>query len=110
MDSVTRKINSRPNQTALEKGSRETDDIQFHSHKGRHNAYLHFARTVPVKLVGDGKLYKGFKCPDHFVVGYGMDFAELYRNLPYLHWCVEARTLQAILTLPILVDIFQVVG
>ncbi|KAI4352782.1 hypothetical protein L6164_007002 [Bauhinia variegata] len=24
------------------------------------------------------------KCPNHFVVGYGMDFAELYRNLPYV--------------------------
>jgi hypoxanthine phosphoribosyltransferase len=26
--------------------------------------------------------YVGFTIPDHFVVGYGMDFAELYRNLP----------------------------
>ena len=25
-----------------------------------------------------------FQCPDYFVVGYGMDFAELYRNLPYI--------------------------
>lgn len=24
------------------------------------------------------------QCPDYFVVGYGMDFAELYRNLPYV--------------------------
>ncbi|OAY63027.1 Hypoxanthine-guanine phosphoribosyltransferase [Ananas comosus] len=23
-------------------------------------------------------------CPDYFVVGYGMDYAELYRNLPYV--------------------------
>ncbi|KAK9943714.1 hypothetical protein M0R45_009315 [Rubus argutus] len=23
-------------------------------------------------------------CPDYFVVGYGMDFAELYKNLPYV--------------------------
>ncbi|GMI97424.1 Hypoxanthine-guanine phosphoribosyltransferase [Hibiscus trionum] len=41
-------------------------------------------RKVPIKLVGDGKFYKGFECPDYFVVGYGMDFAELYRNLPYI--------------------------
>jgi hypoxanthine phosphoribosyltransferase len=26
--------------------------------------------------------YVGFEIPDRFVVGYGMDFAELYRNLP----------------------------
>lgn len=28
--------------------------------------------------------YVGFKIPDHFVVGYGMDFAERYRNLPFV--------------------------
>jgi hypoxanthine phosphoribosyltransferase len=28
--------------------------------------------------------YKGFTIPDHFVVGYGLDFAEKYRGLPYI--------------------------
>ena len=28
--------------------------------------------------------YSGFSIPDEFVVGYGLDFAEKYRNLPYL--------------------------
>jgi hypoxanthine phosphoribosyltransferase len=28
--------------------------------------------------------YVGFRIPDRFVVGYGLDFAGLYRNLPYL--------------------------
>ena len=36
-------------------------------------------REVPVELD-----YVGFAIPDEFVVGYGLDFAGLYRNLPYL--------------------------
>jgi hypoxanthine phosphoribosyltransferase len=36
-------------------------------------------REVPVELD-----YVGFTIPDEFVVGYGLDFAGLYRNLPYL--------------------------
>ncbi|HEX8096656.1 MAG TPA: hypoxanthine phosphoribosyltransferase [Pyrinomonadaceae bacterium] len=28
--------------------------------------------------------YLGFQIPDAFVVGYGLDFAERYRNLPYI--------------------------
>ena len=28
--------------------------------------------------------YVGFRIPDEFVVGYGLDYAELYRNLPYV--------------------------
>lgn len=34
-------------------------------------------RVVPVE--GD---YVGFRIPDEFVVGYGLDYAERYRNLP----------------------------
>ena len=28
--------------------------------------------------------YIGFNIPDHFVVGYGLDYAEQYRNLPFI--------------------------
>ena len=28
--------------------------------------------------------YLGFTVPDEFVVGYGLDYAEIYRNLPYI--------------------------
>jgi hypoxanthine phosphoribosyltransferase len=28
--------------------------------------------------------YRGFECPDVFVLGYGLDFEEVYRNLSYI--------------------------
>ena len=34
-----------------------------------------------VKINGD---YIGFEVPDEFVVGYGIDYAERYRQLPYI--------------------------
>ncbi len=36
-------------------------------------------RVVPVNVT-----YTGFEIPDEFVVGYGLDYAQRYRNLPYI--------------------------
>lgn len=34
-------------------------------------------RNIPVK-------YVGFEVPDEFIIGYGIDYAEKYRNLPFV--------------------------
>jgi len=44
-------------------------------------------RHVPVTVH-----YRGFTVPDKFVVGYGMDYAEQYRNLPDI--CVLTDSFQ----------------
>ena len=36
------------------------------------------------RLIDIPMKYKGFDLPDQFVVGYGLDYREKYRNLPYV--------------------------
>lgn len=55
---------------ALEKLGPKSVDVCALLHK-------HVAGARPVTI-----RYKGFDIPDEFVVGYGMDYAERYRNLP----------------------------
>ncbi|MGN6699880.1 MAG: hypoxanthine phosphoribosyltransferase [Thermomicrobiales bacterium] len=45
-------------------------------------------RVVPVPIA-----YTGFTIPDEFVVGYGLDYRELHRNLPFL--CILKREVYA---------------
>lgn len=41
-------------------------------------------RKRKARDVGPPIDYLGFEIPDRFVVGYGLDYAERYRNLPYV--------------------------
>lgn len=38
----------------------------------------------PRRLINIPIRYVGFEVPDYFVVGYGLDYNERYRNLPYI--------------------------
>lgn len=55
--------------------------------KKRHPASLRLCTLLdkPDRRVKDVKAdYLGFEIPDEFVVGYGLDYAQKYRNLPYI--------------------------
>ncbi len=41
------------------------------------------SKTVPRQIQVKVQ-YVGFEIPDHYVVGYGMDYEQKYRNLPYV--------------------------
>ncbi|MEQ3361986.1 hypoxanthine phosphoribosyltransferase [Raoultibacter massiliensis] len=53
----------------------------------RKPASIEVATLLRKKTLQQAKIdcrYIGFECPDQFIVGYGLDFAERYRNLPYI--------------------------
>ena len=53
----------------------------------RHPKSLHLCTLLdkPDRRVTDVKVdYTGFVIPDEFVVGYGLDYDQKYRNLPYI--------------------------
>lgn len=55
--------------------------------RDRHPASLAVGTLMdkPVRRLIDVELkYRGFELPDEFVVGYGLDYAEKYRNLPFV--------------------------
>ena len=55
--------------------------------QSRNPASLHLCTLLdkPDRRVVDIKAdYTCFEIPDEFVVGYGLDYAQRYRNLPYI--------------------------
>jgi hypoxanthine phosphoribosyltransferase len=48
--------------------------------------------------------YVGFAIPDEFVVGYGMDYAEQYRNLPDIRVVVRPESAQSVPSRPFLIE------
>ncbi|MFO0746612.1 MAG: hypoxanthine phosphoribosyltransferase [Myxococcota bacterium] len=44
---------------------------------------LHKPSRTQVEVPMD---YKGFTIEDHFVIGYGLDYADKFRNLPFIGW------------------------
>ena len=45
---------------------------------------------IPRRKIEVPLKYKGFDVPDKFLVGYGLDYADKYRNLPYIAVFKEA--------------------
>ena len=55
--------------------------------RGKNPASLHICTLLDKparRLVEIAIDYLGFTIPDQFVVGYGLDYGEFYRNLPYI--------------------------
>jgi hypoxanthine phosphoribosyltransferase len=64
-----------------------TMDYLFENLRTRHPASVKLCALLhkPSRLVKPCTIdYLGFTIPDLFVVGYGLDYAQKYRNLPYI--------------------------
>ena len=59
--------------------------IDVLKHRNPNSVRLCTLLDKPDRRVKDVKVdYVGFEIPDEFVVGYGLDYAQKYRNLPYV--------------------------
>jgi hypoxanthine phosphoribosyltransferase len=55
--------------------------------RGKNPRSLHICALLDKptrRLVEIDIKYRGFTIPDRFVIGYGLDYEEIYRNLPYI--------------------------
>ena len=59
--------------------------MKFLEHRKPASVKLCALLTKPSRRTADVRIdYCGFSVPDEFLVGYGLDYAEVYRNLPYI--------------------------
>lgn len=59
--------------------------LEVFKNRGPRSLKLCTLLDKPERRVKDVKVdYVGFNIPDEFVVGYGLDYAQKYRNLPYI--------------------------
>ena len=59
--------------------------LKMLSERGPRSLRLCTLLDKPSRRVTDVDVtYTGFQIPDEFVVGYGLDYDQLYRNLPYI--------------------------
>ncbi|MBD5459109.1 MAG: hypoxanthine phosphoribosyltransferase [Lachnospiraceae bacterium] len=59
--------------------------LSLMKNRGAEDVKLCALLDKPDRRVVDVKAdYTGFQIPDEFVVGYGLDYAQRYRNLPYI--------------------------
>ena len=71
----------------LESGRTLTFARNLMLERGAHSVALSVLLDKRVKRKADTPIdaeYVGFECPDHFVVGYGMDVAHRFRELPFV--------------------------
>ena len=64
-----------------------TLEFLIETFKSRHPASIEVATLLRKDVKPQADIdcrYVGFECPNEFIVGYGLDYAERYRNLPYI--------------------------
>ena len=59
--------------------------LKYFEHRKPASAKLCALLSKPSRRTAEVAIdYCGFEVPDEFLVGYGLDYAEIYRNLPYI--------------------------